>query len=390
MPPLLRYMHTEPTGWTHHLPVRIVFEHGAFDRVAEHCQADRVVLVTTPGFRRRGHADRVAAAMGSKLVAVLDDVAPNPDISRIDAQCTNTRPKRPEMLVAMGGGSAMDTVKALARLLPQPPDHSLTAHFRDGRAFEPVPALPIATIPTTAGTGAEVTPFATVWDFERYRKHSVFGQDLFPRHALVDPRLTLGLPEDVTIASGLDAISHAFESIWNNAATPVSIGFATRSLQLALPVLAQLNTRPSDPQARNDMMQASLLAGMAISQTRTALAHSISYPLTAIYGVPHGLACSFTLPALLAFNHSADDGRLDNLSHALGFERVDRMRDAVDTLLSDLGAGELISKYVTHPADILSMTDQMITPSRSGNNLRPALQKDIEEIIVRSLDSLRI
>src|SRR5690606_27378339 len=209
----------------------------------------------------------------------------------------------PQALIALGGGSTIDSAKALARLLTRPAGTSLADLF----VAEPLPgrvqaALPLVAIPTTSGTGAEVTPFGTVWDYDAHQKRSVVGDDLYPRLALLDPALTLGLPKDVTISSGLDAISHALESTWNRNASPASLGLVTKSLQLSLPALPRAVEEPENLDARADMMQASALAGIAISQTRTALAHAISYPLTARFGLPHGIACSFTLPALLAFN----------------------------------------------------------------------------------------
>lgn len=381
-------MPVNDTRWTCYNPVHIVYEDGAINRLAEFAKGERAALVTTAGFRRRGVVDRVERAMGSRLVAVLDDVEPNPDVAAVDARAARLRPEEPDLLIALGGGSTMDTAKGLARLLSQPADRALSAYFRDGHAFDPVPALPVIAIPTTAGTGSEVTPFGTIWDFQRGEKHSVSGDDLFAAFALIDPELIRDLPEEITISSALDAVSHALESTWNRSANPVSLGLCARSLQLSLPALDRLKVSPSDTEAKRGMMQASLLAGMAISQTRTALAHSISYPLTFEWGLPHGLACSFTLPALLLFNQEADDGRLDELAGTLGFQGVHGLHAHLDTLLRDVRVGELISRYITDPSAIMTTVDQTRRHERANNNMRQASREDIKAIVSGSIAAL--
>lgn len=372
-------------NWQFWNPVRVVFEAGALDRLGDHLDCRRAVLVTTPGFRRRGVVARIEAALGSRLAGVIDDVQPNPDLRDVDRQGASLRDLQPDMLIALGGGSAMDTAKGLARLLSQPEGSSLRGHFRDGEVFTDAPALAITAIPTTSGTGAEVTPFGTIWDFEQGRKYSVTGQDLFSRVALLDPDLTLGLPEEVTISSGLDALSHALESCWNRAASPVTLGLVTQSVRLTLDALPRLRTAPDDRDARARMMEASLLAGLAISQTRTALAHSISYPLTTEFDLPHGFACSFTLPALMRFNHEADDGRIDALARALGHADVEALAVAIEQLFAELDLTGYLRQWVPDQASALGLTERMFTPGRADNNLRSASREEVEGILRQSL-----
>ena len=374
--------------WGYFNPVRIVCAPGACLRLGEHVGFERMLLVTSPGFRSRGLVDRIGEALGARLAGVVDDVKPNPDVLDIDRQAHAVRDLAPDAIVGLGGGSSIDTAKGLARLLSQPSDSTLAAHFRDGIALAQVPALPVVAIPTTAGTGAEVTPFGTVWDFERAKKYSVAGDDLYPAAAILDPELTLGLPLEVTISSGLDAISHAFESTWNHNATPVTLGLATKSLQLSIPALPRLKEDPGDIQARRAMMEASLLAGLAISQTRTALAHSISYPLTARFDVPHGVACSFTLPALLKFNAEVDDGRLLDLSRAVGVQDSQNLAEEVSGLLRLMDVSSMLRNHVPEPRDILSLVGEMFTPERADNNLRGATADDIRSLINSAVDDV--
>jgi len=373
-------------NWTYFNPVRIVAAAGSSARLAEHIEFQRVALVTSPGFTRRGVVECIRNSLGDRLVAVLDDVRPNPDVLDVDAQAAVLRSLAPDCIVALGGGSSIDTAKGLARLLSQPADTTLVAHFREGESFVGgSEALPVVAIPTTAGTGAEVTPFGTIWDFGLGKKYSVTGADLYPAVAILDPELTLDLPEEVTLSSGLDAISHALESTWNRNASPITLGMATKSLQLSLPALRRLHCNLRDVQARGAMMQASLLAGLAISQTRTALAHSISYPLTTKFNLPHGIACSFTLPALMKFNAEADDGRLHDLARAVGYADVEDFSDSLAKSFAELGVAELFRKYVPGTDAAMELASGMITPGRADNNLRAISAAGVVELLAIAL-----
>ena len=158
--------------------------------------------------------------------------------------------------------------------------------------------LPLIAVPTTAGTGSEVTPWATLWDRSSAKgaKRSLHRADTWPEAALVDPMLTLSCPPALTLASGLDALSHAFEAIWNRGANPCSDALAVQAARGVLTTLPALLDAPDSLPLREAMSRAALLAGLAFAQTRTALAHALSYDLTLLRGTSHGLACSFSLP----------------------------------------------------------------------------------------------
>jgi alcohol dehydrogenase len=378
------------SSWTYYNPVRVVFRPGALNRLADHVDSTRAALVTSPGFRRRGLVAVIEQALGNRLVAVVDDVKPNPDLIDVQAQGELLRPAVPDTLIALGGGSTIDTAKALARLLSQPEGASLAAMFREGAQAVTVAALPVVAIPTTSGTGAEVTPFGTIWDYEQKKKYSVAGEDLYPRLAILDPELTLQLPEEVTVSSGLDTISHALESAWNRNATPVTLGLVTKSLQLSLRALPAIKDNPGDTAARARMMQASMLAGLAISQSRTALAHAISYPLTANFGLPHGLACSFTLPGLLKFNAASDDGRLADLARCLGYASAGELAHALSRLFERLGVGRCVSNYLPDRRSVMALSAQMLAPGRAENNLRAATEEEVRTLVAEALDALQV
>jgi len=359
------------------------------DQLKNYPYPGNVLLVTTPGFTRRGLTSALLETIGSDRVQILDEVTPNPDIDQLDSWLDRLRAYGVNSVLALGGGSAIDTAKVMAMFLASGSTHTVSSHFRDGRELPAVKAIPIIAAPTTSGTGAEVTPFATVWDLANARKYSLASELVRPVIALLDPLLTQGSPAEVTISSGLDAVSHAFESIWNRHSSPLTILFATKALALAFSALPLLSVNPTDLEARAHMQLASTLAGMSISSTRTALAHAMSYPLTSHFDLPHGLACSFTLPALLRFNANVDDGRLCQLSIDLGCADVEELSNRLEQMILSLGTADLLRRYL--PADsaaVLALRDQMFTPGRADNNLRSANVGDVSKILHQSLSSL--
>lgn len=227
-------------------------------------------------------------------------IGENPDVDRLDTLLTELRETQFVAVVALGGGSVLDAAKALASLLPGD-DLTLDRLLRSTGQTSKLPAtpLPLYCLPTTSGTGAEVTPFATIWDLRLQKKHSLTGKQLYARLALLDPELTCSLPWEVTLYGAMDTLSHALETLWNRNATPVSAALAIQALHMTVEALPKLEQYPENLEARNCMQQASLLAGLAISQSRTALAHALSYGISLRFGIPHGFACSFSLPAIM-------------------------------------------------------------------------------------------
>ncbi len=181
-------------------------------------------------------------------------------------------------------------------------------------------ALPLIAVPTTAGTGSEVTPWATLWDrsSDAPKKYSLHVDETWPEAALVDPALTRSAPAGVTRNSALDALSHALESIWNVNHNPVSDALAVAAARGVIATLPALLAAADAEDQRIAMSRASLMAGLAFSNTRTALAHSVSYEMTLRHGLPHGLACSFTLPLVWQLAQGADAARDAVLASVVG------------------------------------------------------------------------
>ena len=284
--------------WSFHNPVRVTFGDGVLGRISEIVDGRRYVLVTYDEPHFREMATRIVAEAGEPLV-VIDDVSPNPDFVGLAKSCDRfgALTETAEAIVALGGGSVIDTAKVLSASAGD--FERVHRYLIDHEGEEALGSVPIIAIPTTAGTGSEVTSWASVWDTDAGRKYSLSRPDLYPEHALVDPELTVGMPRMLTVSTALDALSHSLESIWNVNANPVSTNFAVAAASEILEVLPALTKDLGSLALRNRVAMAALLAGLAFSNTRTALAHSLSYPITLQYDLPHGLACSFSLPMLM-------------------------------------------------------------------------------------------
>lgn len=361
--------------WFHSHPVHITAGIGSLKLLPTLLPPkERVLLVTSAGFTRRGMTQRLLENLGSDYLVVYDQVKPNPELDDLDEATLRFRAESPAAIIALGGGSVMDAAKVLAVTLLCNRNYPLADIFRNGVHPEWHGRLPVITIPTTSGTGAEVTPFATVWDRTTHKKHSLAGDFMYPAHALLDAEQTASLPRDETLYTGLDTISHAMESLWNKHRTPISVALSLQALSIAVNALPTVLKRPMDMLARENMQQASLLAGLAISQTRTAVAHSLSYPLTSHLDVPHGLACSFTLPELLRLNMptlTAENPHQESLFTALL------------EVLQSFNLHKEVARYAS-PAKVKDLKQYMINKDRI-ENFSGTIGAGLDELLHRSL-----
>ena len=324
--------------WTYRNPVEILFGTGRFASLPGLLAGRSYALVTygEPYFRDLG--ERLADGAG-KPCLVIDDVAPNPDVRLLAEQSARFRdlPSEPDVVVAIGGGSVIDSAKVFAAARG---DFAQVLGFlrtkRGGQSFAPIPLI---AVPTTAGTGSEVTCWSTVWDSAEQQKHSLALPGLYPEQAVIDPELMLGKSRFLTVSTGLDALSHGLESLGNRNANPVSMTLAVGAGRGVLDTLPRLVDDLGNVELRARMARAAVLAGLAFSNTKTALAHSLSYPITLSHGVAHGIACSFTLPMIVRGTRSADGLCREGLDAILGpdpaagADRLERMLDklGVDT-----------------------------------------------------------
>ncbi|MDE7316689.1 MAG: iron-containing alcohol dehydrogenase [Helicobacter sp.] len=275
--------------FAYHNPVRIVFDTTFESALSSLAPEGEILLIVSASLARRGIVERVRAH--ANIMQVVDFVVPNPELDALQNLKASLGQYR--AILAIGGGSVIDTAKFLSvRGDVAVQNDSLEIRNLAGSA-------PIFAFPSTAGSGSELTPWATIWDKACGRKYSLHDSCLFPHTAFYVPELTLSLPLLPSVHSALDSLSHAFESVWNKNANPIATMHALESIRLTLENLPILAQNLHDIHARTMQMRASMHAALAFCSTQTALAHAISYPLTMHLGLPHGLACSFTLPLLL-------------------------------------------------------------------------------------------
>ena len=349
-------------------PVRIHFGTGTLDTLPELVGQRRCIVVTTEGMARRGTLARVERGLGRLLAGTHTGVVSNPTVASCLAAAGAVRDTEADVLVALGGGSAIDTAKALAAQRASGQDGWLSRHLRHGagvpEAFGP---LPIIGVPTTAGTGSEVTMWGTVWDERTARKHSISHPRLYPEAALVDPSLTLSLPRVTTAATALDALSHGMEAIWNRSANPVSDALAVRAIGIIPGALRRALDAPDDLAARESLAAGALLAGLAMSNTRTALAHSISYPLTAELGLQHGFACSLTLPEILREVGGRFPERAELITGALRASSVEDAVEMLYALFRFAGMPAEVRRQIPGAAALNALRTSFITRGRADN-----------------------
>ena len=353
-------------------PVEITLGRGCRQSLAAALTGQTLLVVTTPRGRRQLTADDLLGALvAQNRVRWLDSVRENPALTDLQAQIVRLQDEAFDAVIAFGGGSAMDAAKVLnVGLAPECRGHSLASLLDDPARFAAARTRPLYSVPTTAGTGSEVTPFATVWHHEVRKKRSLAGPAVWPTRAFVDAALTDSVPMMATISTGLDAINQAAESVWNRNANPVTLSYASRALQRGFGALPRLASGEAGEAARDQMAEASLLAGLAISQTRTALCHSMSYPITAHFGVPHGLACAFTMPAVLRHNLQAEDGRFAELALALtGSTDLEGLVALFDRLHVTLEVRKRVTERIPGLDALLAIADEMFTRGRADNNL---------------------
>jgi phosphonate metabolism-associated iron-containing alcohol dehydrogenase len=324
-------------GWQ--LPVAVHFGVACSDELAATLQTRPAVVLAFEPAQALGLRTRWQAALGRQLrgwIEVQDGLS---SISRARQLACELWPlmDADTVLIAVGGGTTLDLAKVLRC---RPHDGRFEALAAALRGQAPWPAMHRDTLwllPTTAGTGSEVTRWATVWDTEAEPtcKRSLDEPWGYADRAFVDPALALSCPLDVTRDTALDTLAHALEAVWNRHANPVSTGLAVRAARSVLAHLPALLQRPQDLALRSHMALAALQAGMAFSQTRTALAHALSYELTLQQGVAHGLACAWWLPTAwqLALGRNLDvDAALSEVFDVSASQGLLRLQDWMQDL----------------------------------------------------------
>ena len=294
--------------------------------------------------------------------------ASNPTVEQLYDAYRETRDFAPEVVVAVGGGSILDVGKSLCCLYGREiPDvdalRDLIVHKAYGH-----PAARWIGIPTTAGTGSETTCWATIWDPERDAKRSVECQENYAWAALVDPELAAGMPLKLAVSSALDAVAHAVESYWAKGSNCVSRALALEAIRTVMGSMEDLLAGKRE--AHDAMARGSMLAGLAFSNTKTTACHSISYPLTMHYGIPHGVAVSILLSPVLQLNAPVLDDP-EPLMVALGTADAAELGSRICSYLTRSGQAASLQAWGAKREELPHMAELGITKGRADNNPAP-------------------
>jgi alcohol dehydrogenase len=310
-----------------------IFGVGCVDRVATLVldRGARPLVVTDAGVIAAGVLDAVRDALGE--CAVFDGVAVNPGLQCVADGIAAARAARADVVIGLGGGACLDTAKAIALGAA----NDVPIRELDYRTEHLAPGLPVLALPTTAGTASETNGFGVFADDETGRKVYLGNATVQPFAALLDPELTVGLPAAATAAAGMDALSHALESLCARHGNPYSEALAHGVARTIAQYLPRAVANGRDVEARGELLFASHLAGHAQQTTGLGLAHGIAHALSSHIGLPHGLACAVALPPVLTISRDVREDRLAWLAPALGADDAGGAIDAVRALSASVG-----------------------------------------------------
>lgn len=362
------------------LPTRILFGVGALGNLRLECDTrgwKSVLVVTDSGVRKAGLLDALTARLKGLDYAVYDGILPNPTVQCIESALALAQGR--DALIAIGGGSVLDSAKAINAVKT----HGGSVLDYEGNDAVPSPCGPLIAIPTTAGTGSEVTFIAMVTVPERTQKLPLVSRYLAPTLAIVDPELTKTLPPSVTAHTGLDALTHAIETCVSVSAQPISDLLALQAIKLIAENLPRAVKDGSEMEARASLSYAALIAGIAFNNGWVGLAHAIAHALGGLYDLPHGLCCALALPATMEFNLEAQREKYEQVAQALGAPSAEAGGDRVHKLMGEVGVPVRLHDVGVKESDLDRITELALADGSvlfnprqpSAEELRALLQK---------------
>jgi len=347
----------------------------------------KVMIVTDPGLKRTGIVDRLEKILvdAGYTVELFGEVEPDPGYAIATKAAEYTKVAAADLIIGVGGGSSLDIAKVAAVLVTN--TKAVSAYF--GIDMIPKPGLPLILIPTTAGTGSEVTPIAILSDYEEKLKKGIVSPFLFPNTAILDAELTLGLPASVTAATGMDALIHAVEAFTSKNATSMTDMLAIQAIRLIMRNIRTAFADGSNLEARTKMLEGSLLAGMAFANAGVTAVHAFAYPIGAEFHIPHGVANSLMLAAVMEFNMLGNLPKFAAMARAFG-ENINGLSErqaatkAVDTLsvlAEDLKIPARLGDFGVREEHVPALAEGVMKVTRLlANNPRELTLADAEAI----------
>ena len=375
------------------IPQNIVFGKGSLnklpDLLGEFAQS-KVIVISDRDLEKAGLVKKVTEILKISGIECEEflEVEANPCIETVKAALCAYQNAKATVVVALGGGSPMDVAKAVGVLAT----HGGEITEYEGADLVPGKITPIIAIPTTAGTGSEVTAFAVITDKKRNYKMTIFSQELVPRYALLDPEFLLSLPEKVAAATGMDALVHAIEAYLSKGASPFTDVMAEKAMLLIGKNIRKFVADRSNEEAASSMLLASTFAGLAFAWAKLGDVHAMAHPLGGYYNVAHGVANAILLPTVLEFNAIADNGRYEVIydlikegrDKILYFDPYILIRE-IRRLNSELNIPENLSDVGVDTQHIALMAADAMKSANIAMNPRKTTIKDIEYLYLKAM-----
>jgi alcohol dehydrogenase len=360
-------------------PVKVIAGHAALEHIPFELNtlgAKRALIITDKGVRSNQLLAPIEAAFAASdtiIAAIFDDVPPDSSLETVRKAAEIYRTQNCDAIIAVGGGSVIDTSKATNILVSEGGDDLLKY---SGAHNLPKPLKPFFVIPTTSGTGSEVTMVAVVSDTEKNVKMAFASYYLMPHAAILDPRMTKTLPPHLTAMTAMDAMTHAIEAYTCLAANPISDAYATAAIKKVSENLFLVLDNPQDAQARLELAQASTMAGIAFSNSMVGLVHSLGHALGAVAHLPHGLCMNLFLPYVLEYNQSVNGEKIADLLLPLAGAEIYAQTPA------HLRAEKTISTIMTMRDRLYSLTKL----PRSLSETHKVSEAQLDEIAEKALN----
>lgn len=361
-------------------PVEIKFGEGIFTRLNEFVQDydyERIIVAASASQEENGVVELIESLLGDKVRQVVTGIEANPTLGNVESIVSAMYEYDAHAVIAAGGGSVMDASKAAAAAYMQDIGIEELFGHKDFSA-----ALPIIAIPSTSGSASEVTASSVISDKENGLKVPLSGPGLYPKVAIVDPELTFTCPPDVTAVSGIDVICHALDCLGAVKSNPISDALAIRAAKLAFENLPTAFEESENRGARRNMSLASVLAGMAFSQTGTTASHAMSYYLTSRFDVPHGEACAFSLDEWFVINAKANP-ELDQHSRDIGFDDAGHLCGRFNDLKRKVGLRLTLDELGIPGGEIENIAEESLKQANMKNNIAQLDKTEIMQLLKR-------
>ena len=354
------------------IPQNIIVGRGSMAKLPEAAKkmnGTRAMIISGPTLNKMGVVQKAAGYLREAGIesTVFTDVEANPSVDTVEKAAAEFKKSGADFIVALGGGSPMDVAKAVGVVARY--GGSITEY--EGAHKVPGKIIPFVALPTTAGSGSEVTAFSVITDHSRDYKLTVFSYELLPTYAILDADLIMSAPTSVVSACGIDAFIHAEEAYLSTAASPFSDAMAEKAMELIGGNIRRFVANRSDAEAAEAMMTGSLFAGIAFSYARLGNVHAMSHPVSAFFNVPHGVANAVLLPVITEYNALADHGRYLKI-----YNYVSRIPASADTFVPEMltEAFRALNQEIGIPANL---TEAVNRASRDGKVTAEEIEKKI-------------